>query len=345
MSFYIDLKFAQQAAYIYNAKDRGGYKFQFRCPLCGDSKHSKLKARGWFIPNIDQTRMNYKCWNCNASMHISSFLSMVNSPLNDQYQLEKFIDNNKKKEINNQNIDELFIKQPEEIENIPQTEISKENKILEKCTKLSSLPDGHICKQYCNKRLIPTSAYDFLYFHNNFSGVFLGKEDIKEDQRLLLPFFDKNNILLAIQGRSLNPISNMRYITYKINTKAVKIFGLDRFDFQKPGYVVEGPIDSLFINNCLAVAGSDLVSSLSKIDHNKEQFTMIHDNQKTTEICDMIENSIKHGYKVVIFPKNLDRHKDINDLVLAGKDINKIIAENTYQGLKAMVALSRWKNN
>lgn len=337
MSFLIDLNYAQQVSALFNGKDRGGYKYQFRCPICGDSKVSKTKARGWLIPNLDQTRMIYKCWNCSASMHISGFLAIISPSLKNQYQFEKFTDSRSSKKVID-SFDTLTSL-------VPPTSDEESDSALSRCDKLSDLSDGHICIQYCNKRMIPSDHYKILYYHENFSNEFLGK-DTKSDKRLVIPFYNKDGVVFAFQGRSLDPTSQMRYITYKIDPTSVKIYGAERFNNKKTGFCVEGPIDSLFINNCLAVGDADLVAGLSKIDHNKHKVIMIHDNQPMNEeVCRQMEKSINAGYKVVIFPKSLHRYKDINDLVLAGQDLGSIIKNNMYSGLKAHVQMSRWKNS
>ena len=64
--------------------------------------------------------------------------------------------------------------------------------------------------------------------------------------------------MFAVQGRALSQ-SDLRYITVRIDEQYPKIYGLDRVDISKPIYVVEGPIDSLFVDNCIAVAGGDLI--------------------------------------------------------------------------------------
>ena len=72
--------------------------------------------------------------------------------------------------------------------------------------------------------------------------------------RLVIPFFDKSGKMFAYQGRAFGN-ETPRYITLKLVSEKEKIYGLERIDFDSHVFVVEGPIDSLFIDNCLAVAG------------------------------------------------------------------------------------------
>ena len=60
------------------------------------------------------------------------------------------------------------------------------------------------------------------------------------------------------------------------------------------------------------------------------------------EICSRIEKVIKSGKKVVIFPTKI-LEKDINDMVLAGHDVNSMLKSNTYQSLTATIKYNEWK--
>ena len=77
--------------------------------------------------------------------------------------------------------------------------------------------------------------------------------------------------------------------------------------------MVEGPIDSLFLPNCLAMAGADM-SDLSIL--NKDKTTLIFDNEpRNFQICISMVKSLQDGWKVVVWPKSITC-KDINDMVL-----------------------------
>ena len=111
-------------------------------------------------------------------------------------------------------------------------------------------------------------------------------------------------------------------------------------DKNKHIFVVEGPIDSLFLDNCIAVAGADFM----KLP--KEDTTIIFDNERRNlEIVKQIEKTVNEGYSVVLWPDDL-KEKDINDMILAGKtkdEIKTIIEKNTYQGNMAKIRLTTWR--
>ena len=118
-----------------------------------------------------------------------------------------------------------------------------------------------------------------------------------------------------------------------------KIFGLNRIDKNKPLFAVEGPIDSLFLDNCIAVAGADF----NKLPLD---YTIIFDNERRNrELLKQIEKTIDNGYKVVLWPDNV-KEKDINDMILSGKtkqEIKSTIENNTYQGTMAKMRLTTWR--
>ena len=117
-----------------------------------------------------------------------------------------------------------------------------------------------------------------------------------------------------------------------------KIYGLDTVDDSKVVYITEGPLDSLFIDNSIAMAGADV--NVSNYDWN---CVYIFDNEpRNKQICDRISNAIDRGDSVVIWNPNNDE-KDINDMVLAGHNVKSLIESNTYQGLEAKVKFTEWK--
>ena len=144
--------------------------------------------------------------------------------------------------------------------------------------------------------------------------------------------------MFAFQGRAFGD-EQPKYITISLDEEKDNIYGLQRLQKDKLTYVVEGPIDSLFLDNCIAVAGADF-TKLSK-DNN----IIIFDNERRgVEILKRIRKIIDLDYKVVLWPDNV-QEKDINDMILAGRtkeEVTEIINNNTYQGLKAKIKFSLW---
>ena len=311
------LKFKKVKPHLYN----------FRCPLCGDSKKNKNKARGYFYQVKNNT--NFKCHNCGVNISFNNFLKELDNTTHKQYIFEKFKEGHTGKNF--------VVEQPEEV-----------------FKKLESKPE------FIKKVKIDLpSAFDIshsrIYLHNRaiFDGEFYYTPNFQEfvnelkpnsfdntkygESRIVIPLI-KDNELIGIQGRSLsyNPI---KYITIMLNDEAPKIYGLDNIRTDAPVYVTEGPFDSTFIRNSIAMCGADAdVGSWGINDA-----VWIYDNEpRNSEIVSRIERTIDRGEKVVIWPSNL-MEKDINDMVLAGHHAQRLVESNTYTGLEAKLKFTTWK--
>ena len=122
------------------------------------------------------------------------------------------------------------------------------------------------------------------------------------------------------------------------------IYNINNVDKSKTIYVTEGPIDSLFLPNSIAVGGSDF----KKISNLKENAIIIYDNEpRTTVILEKIEEVIDLGFSVCIWSdRRVEGLKDINEMIMKGltkEDIVSIIDSCTYNGLSAKLRLQEYK--
>ena len=165
-------------------------------------------------------------------------------------------------------------------------------------------------------------------------------DNLKQDSaRIIIPFRDKEGNLFGYQGRSLAPKAKLRYITIMLDEEQPKIFGLDRVKEDKPVYIVEGPFDATFLENSVAMAGSDA----DVRTFGWSNYIWVFDNEpRNREIVNRISKVIDRGDKVVIWPNNIQQ-KDINDMVLAGHDVQNMVESNVYRGLEATLKLNDWK--
>jgi len=307
--------------------------YNFRCPLCGDSQKNKLKSRGYVYRKKND--YFFMCHNCGVSTTFYNFLKQVDPNLLKEYALERY----KNGETGNNNYEK------------PKFEEAKTSKPVFKKSldlpSIDSLPEAHFAKVYVQSRRIPEAFFSQLYYADDFAAFIqslgIEKELSKEDKRLVIPFYDKEKNLVAIQGRSLGE-SKLRYITIKTHEDNHKVFGMDRVDEEKMIYVVEGPIDSMFIENAVATADSNLESITSIYD--KSKVTLIFDNEpRNKEIIKKIDDAIEKHYNVVIWPEMVDS-KDINDMVMDGfspDEIQDIISKNTFVNLRAKAEFVNWK--
>jgi hypothetical protein len=214
--------------------------------------------------------------------------------------------------------------------------------------RLDTLPDDHEVIKYVTDRRIPRDAFDRLYFISNVKDVIQLNDKYKNsiittEPRLAIPFLDGNGKLLVVSLRGIRGES-LRYINIKVDEDAPSIFGLDKVDPTQEVFVVEGPLDSLFLHNSIACAGT----SFGKIDQlpiAKDKITIIFDNQpKNRDVGKLMNKYIDQGYRIVIWPDVPG--KDINEMVengLTSEEIQDIINHNKFQGLAAKAKYAMWR--
>lgn len=318
-------------------KRKGPELYNFRCVICGDSQKRKNIARAYIYEK--QGNLMFHCHNCSLTMSVPNFIKSLDQTLYNEYQYEKLQNNKTEEQIDLEKfVDKM--KKPVFMKAGP----------LKGLKKVSQLSIHDPVKQFIVKRGIPNpyhaklfSCPNYMHFCNTLIPNKFSKNALEHDEtRLLIPFLDANKNLHAFQGRSLGP-SQVKYITIILDENVPKVFGLDTVNFNKTVYVLEGPIDSMFVNNSIATAGGDLVSSIGSFD--KSKMVIVYDNEpRSRETIKKIDKAIMQGYSVVIWPDNMN-HKDINDMILAGLSsefIEHIMKTHTYKDLAAKLALTKW---
>ena len=301
--------------------------YNFRCPYCGDSQKRRNKARGYLFKI--KNNFTYKCHNCGVGRSLANFLKDQDTHLYDQYIMEKFKEGSTGKGTAT----------PSPKFNFTEPKFVRRDTDLE---KISSLNNSHPARVYLEQRGI--EDLDYFYFCPKFK-EWTNKQKktfdtLRQDSpRIIIPFKDKEGNLFGYQGRSLAPKAKLRYITIMLDEEHPKIFGLDRIKNDKPVFIVEGPFDSIFLENSVAMAGSDAdVRTFGWSDH-----IWVFDNEpRNREIVNRISKVIDRGDKVVIWPQKIQQ-KDINDMHLAGHDVQTLVDSNVYQGLTATLKFNDWK--
>jgi len=336
MSVYIDRKYLKLLSPKLNRfSQKKEDLYNFRCPFCGDSKKNQLKARGYVYRKKND--YFYKCQNCGVGYTMYNFINYIDSNLAKDYSLERYTNG----EVGNQNY--------------PKPEIKFDAPIFTKKKTVINLPSikelgkEHIATEYCMGRKIPEDTYVNLYYAECFKKFIDeilpdNEKELKEnDPRLIIPFFDENGQLIAVQGRTLNN-SKIRYITIKLNDETNKIFGLDRVDKNEKVYVTEGPIDSLFLPNAIATADSNLMAAEKAISRDK--LVLVFDNEpRNKDLCKIIDKAIENHFAICIWPEMI-QEKDINEMIMNGfsqDELVDIIDKNTFVNLRAKMEFIQWK--
>lgn len=344
MAYFHDIQYITRLSQrLRNFKQRKDV-FNFSCPLCGDSKKNSKKARGYIFRSQKSDKFFFKCYNCNESTTFSNFLKTIDVELYNEYSsLGSFLF------ANNDPPSEVVIFEK------PKMAIDKslftKDKFKSFFTKIEDLPENHFARDYLANRKIPAEIIETEFFYtddfrqsiiNLFTQLDIPKDSYlslrQNDSRIVIPFVNQEKKVIGFQGRTLDPNNKLRYITVKLDQDSPKIYGLDRLDLSKEKiYVLEGPIDSMFVPNSVAVMDANLckVEKFLPSDISPEKVVLVFDNEpRSKPIVDSMETAIKKGFSVVILPER-ENCKDINDLVkkenLSTTEVVQLLDNNTYK--------------
>ena len=258
--------------------------YNFRCPICGDSQKNKNKTRGYLYPVKNNT--NFKCHNCGASLSFNNFLKELDPVLHKQYTLEKFKEGHTGRGF---------------VVEAPKLEFKKP--VFKKSLNLPKASEVPAAKEYLEKRKLDPQKFYFAHKFKEWTNTQKVTFDTigRDESRIIIPMYDKDNNLIGFQGRSLIP-NSVKYITVMLDEEAPKIYGLNEVNEQLPIYVVEGPFDSTFVNNSVALCGSD--GDLGYFKGN--DVILVYDNEpRNREIVNRIGKCISRGQSVVIWPSGI----------------------------------------
>ena len=295
--------------------------YNFRCPICGDSQKNKNKTRGYIYQVKNNT--NFKCHNGGASMSFSNFLKKMDTVMHKQYTLEKFKEGHTGRNF--------VVEEPK---------FDFKKPVFKKTINLHKASSNSFAKRYLEKRQIDPDKFYYAEKFKTWTNTQKKTFDYtgKDESRIVIPMYDENKKLLGFQGRALDNSPN-KYITIMIQEEAPKIYGLETIDTKLPVYVVEGPFDSTFISNSIALCGAD--GDIAKWGISNPVW--VYDNEpRNREIVERIRKTIDSGDSIVIWPNNITE-KDINDMVLAGHEVMSMLKSNTYHGLEAKIKFNNWK--
>jgi len=335
---YIDVNFASiLGSRLRNFKKKSDYLWNYSCPVCGDSSKNKLKARG-YIYKV-KSDLFVKCHNCGYGTNLGNFIKYVDTNLYDEYVLERYKGGASKHNAN---------KDPTPILEFPKEELLEDD-ILSSLSRLDTLPITHPAVAYVVNRKIPKDKWGLLYFAPKFKAFTNSvtakfQEPIQDEHpRMVIPFFTPAGKCFAFQGRAYGK-EEPKYYTIKVDETQEKIYGLDRLDYSRPITVVEGPIDSLFIPNAIAVSGASF--DTPTIRQLLTNATIVMDNEpRNKDIVKQLDKYIEAGYNVCMFPDYIEQ-KDINEMILSGKtadEIQELINTNTFRGIEAKLKFSTWR--
>ena len=313
-----------------------------RCPICGDSKRNKSKTRFYFYEK--KGGFFVKCHNCDFGTTLSKFLEQLDRPVFEQYTLEKYRSGTTGR---NESDPEYRFEQPRFGERETSTAVIQREPFSIGLSSLSELQEDHPAVVFLMRRQIPRDKHHLLYFAPNFSEwakTIDPDKQLGKEPRLIIPIVHEGR-LIGANCRSFDPKSTSRYITLRKEKSEDRMWvGLDRVDSTRPVVVVEGPLDSLFIPNAVAIIGLGKCVTLPK-ELGSDPIFALDNEPRNRELVKVMQELLANKRTICVWP-NTVAEKDINEMILAGTSadtIHKTIMENACYGASAVFKLMRWR--
>ena len=311
------------------------------CPICKEGNSWGKKKRFYYIPDKE---LAY-CHNCGYSKKALTFITEVTNK-----SLHEIIN-----EVKEFDIEILPIEEPKEVKKV----IDKS--LPEDCINLSDISQI----EYYKDNAVVKTALQLIKDRKLDKGInkpktfYISLKDVVHKNRLILPFYDENDDIIFYQSRGLTKKDLFERPKYLSKVGAERsLYGMQNINSNLDNvFIFEGPIDSYFVENGLATCGITERSDKMFTSLQKEQINKLNLYEKVyvldNQYCDKaaLSKSIilaDNNEKVFIWPKELKRFKDFNDICVAGnkdKIRPEFILKNTHSGLKAKLLLTEIKNS
>lgn len=342
----VDIKYINLlSGSLRNFKKKSAVLYNFSCPKCGDSHKDQTKARGYIFQKKGQ--FSYFCHNCNYSKTFRNFLKEIDPRLYSEYLLELMGGEGRRKE-------DAQTKLPKKMERLLKPKTDHTEDFYNCCTCLTDLDSNHPAIKYVKGRCIPDHKWNLLYYTEDFrelaKAVYPEREGkVNDREKLIIPFFLPSGRVGGLQARAIDSTDTLRYCTMPVGSDSMPLYGTERVDYAKRVYIVEGPIDSLFIPNCLALARADIsLDQLNALRYKTRDIVAILDNEpRNKEIVKAVRKMLARNIPVVFWDDRF-KGKDINEMIENGHmpgEILMYIEKNTKSGLEAELALTEWSKS
>ena len=221
-------------------------QYNAACPVCKEGKSLGKKKRLWYYPKTN----TFHCFNCNRTWSALNWIKQITGMSFEEIQYEI--------SANDFSVDVLVKEENFSIskrKNIPDLPYDSIN-LFDETQKNFYIKNVFFKKalQYIKDRRLDTAV-------NKSPNLFISLTDTIHQNRLCIPFYDRNKKVCFYQTRALDN-AEPRYLGKVGYEKTV--FGIDRIDVNIPYiFIFEGPIDSMFVKNGVAVAGISLTKTQS----------------------------------------------------------------------------------
>lgn len=314
--------------------------FNFRCPVCGDSKKSETKARGWLLEGDGANPFRFYCFNCQASESFREFLRRVSPGMYEDYVTEKFREGRAANHAR-----PAILKMAPSFVRRAQSAV-----VVKPVESLLTLDEADWAREYVVSRKIPEVHYKHIFACDDVRRL-ASSIPAYRDKRMspnsciVFPFYGADNATAYLQCRMMGN-GSFRYMTFELEG-GEKIWGRHCIDMAAPIYLFEGPIDAMCVKNGAASGGADLISAASELKASRPDVRVVlcydADWRVNRAIYSQVEKAIGLGYSVSL-PKM--PRKDANECVMAGMsvdDVTALMASAVSHGLSAKLKLSTVK--
>jgi len=302
--------------------------FNAECPICKEGKSAGRTRRLFFFPHKEY----FFCHNCSKSWKPLEWVKEVTTLTFP----EIFKKNNEKAGEDNKDTTKYTNAAVEPssvvIPDVPENSID-----LTDTVQLEFYKDNKFVKlalEYCSSRRLFTAT-------NSCNKFFVSLDDKVHKNRLVIPFYGDNNKIVCYQTRALTQNQFPKYLT-KFGEK--ELFGIPNIDYLIPYvFVFEGPIDSMFIKNGLAMASlAPTEKQLQQLNNliGYEQIFVFDNDKNNKQTAAKIEKYIKDGKKIFIWPKEFNKFKDFNE-ICCNLELDEIpwkfVVKNSAKGVEALI--------
>lgn len=297
------------------------------CPICREGASWLKKRRCFFIPQKDLIYCHNCGWSSRPLKWIQEVTHMSYDEIIDECEQDLIIPTIKQTKLQ---ISPTLPDNSINLYDTVQTSFYQDNEIVQLALK------------EVKRRRLDTAI-------NRPKAIYLSLTDFTHKNRLILPFYDDK--IVFYQSRELFP-SQAKYLSRRNSEKT--LFNFDNIDSSlEYVFIFEGPIDSFFVRNGIAVAGIQEKSHTLFTTAQQQQIQQligvkqiwVLDSQwldraafKKTQIL------LDQGKSVFIWPKDFgEKFKDFNDIAIA-LGLNEIpldfILKNTCSGYQGSMKLT-----
>lgn len=310
-----------------------------RCPICGDSKRNANICRFYFYER--KGSFSVKCHNCDYGASLGWFLKGIDGNLHREYSFEVLQDSGGRTHARE------GAHAP--VRTRPRT---GETGLLASIPCLCDLELDHPAVAWARGRRIPSDRMCRLYFTEAYGTWAKGIDPelkVPDEPRVVIPILDREGQLVGAQGRIILTAQNrnaIRYITVKADKDGDRIwYGLEAVDPSKPVIVVEGPLDSLFLDNAVAMLGLSNALNIPEPLIGSSLTYALDNEPRNRQVVGAMEQIAESKHSICVWSDRVVGYKDINDMVLSGmspESVQSEITRNSHRGIAAHIALKKW---